>query len=490
MPDRYHIHTEPTPGRFHRIGKFGGVDFREDCSRCSNCVKPRCNYEVYDHEKSHNRDPFAAKRPLYECKACLSCVQGCTKGLLSLSVNPEFLEMGDEYWKPDMIFSTWNQADTGKIPVSGAGYRGPFHGPGFDSIWTDMSEIVRPTRDGIHGREYISTSVDIGPKPMRLSFSPDGKMITPPSRLLEIPVPIILDIPAWPLPLEGIVLARTAAARKLKTVAVLFAEDAAKLPEADLASVVPILSGSDIDRHENIIEKNGGMIELPDGSEVAAVAARLQEMKPQAIIAIRLTLRPDSADRVAELSRRGFRVFHLCADQHGCERTGVGTPGRHIKDAVRAIHDRLVGEGVRDEVTLITSGGIALPEHMAKAIICGTDLVAVDTALLVALGCRVCLNSHTLLIDGLMDGADRGSTLSLDRSCPVADAAKDVAYAAQRMVNLMGAWHSQLIEVLGAMGIREVRRLRGEVGRAIFMEEIEKEAFGDLDRVPLHQVCA
>jgi hypothetical protein len=30
------------------------------------------------------------------------------------------------------------------------------------------------------------------------------------------------------------------------------------------------------------------------------------------------------------------------------------------------------------------------------------------------------------------------------------------------------------------MGIREVRRLRGEMGRAIFMEEIEKEAFGDL----------
>jgi hypothetical protein len=56
------------------------------------------------------------------------------------------------------------------------------------------------------------------------------------------------------------------------------------------------------------------------------------------------------------------------------------------------------------------------------------------------------------------------------------------------MVNLMGAWHSQLIEVLGAMGIREVRRLRGEVGRAIFREDIEKEAFGDLARVSLTEV--
>ena len=160
MPDRYHVHTTITPGRFHRVGKFGGVDWREDCARCHECVKPLCNYEVHENEQVHNRDPLAAVQPLYECKACFSCVQGCTKVLLSLSVNPEYLNMGDEYWTPDIIHSTWIQADMGKIPVSGAGYRGPFHGPGFDSIWTDMSEIVRPTRDGIHGREYISTSVD------------------------------------------------------------------------------------------------------------------------------------------------------------------------------------------------------------------------------------------------------------------------------------------------------------------------------------------
>ena len=219
MPDRYHIQTVSTPGRFHRVGKFGGIDWREDCSRCTNCVKPRCCYDVYKHESAHNRDPIAAMQTLYECKACLSCVQGCTKGLLSLSVNPEFLDMGDDYWKPDIILSTWNQADSGKIPVSGAGYRGPFHGPGFDSIWTDMSEIVRPTRDGIHGREYISTSVDIGPKPMRLSFTAEGKMLTQPANLLELQIPAILDIPPWPMPQLRLARARARAAKDLKTVA-------------------------------------------------------------------------------------------------------------------------------------------------------------------------------------------------------------------------------------------------------------------------------
>ena len=130
-------------------------------------------------------------------------------------------------------------------------------------------------------------------------------------------------------------------------------------------------------------------------------------------------------------------------------------------------------EGLRDELTLIVSGGIALAEHMAKAIICGADLVAVDTPLLVALGCRVC---------------GGGSLCDSGRACPSHVDSVEADYAAQRMVNLMGAWHSQLIEVLGAMGIREVRRLRGEVGRAIFMEDIEKEAFGDLDRVSPSEV--
>jgi hypothetical protein len=33
---------------------------------------------------------------------------------------------------------------------------------------------------------------------------------------------------------------------------------------------------------------------------------------------------------------------------------------------------------------------------------------------------------------------------------------------------------------MGAMGVREVRRLRGEIGRAIFYEEIEKDAFANI----------
>ncbi len=485
MPDRYHIHTVPVPGRFQRVGKFGSVDWREDCSRCSNCVKPRCNFDVYKHESAHSRNPLDCVQTLNECKACFSCVQGCTKGLLSLSVNPEFLDMGDDYWTPDLILSTWNQADSGKIPVSGAGYRGPFHGPGFDSIWTDMSEIVRPTRDGIHGREYISTSVDIGPKPMRLYFDANGKMLTEPLNLVEAQTPVILDVPPWPLRQMELAIARAMAAKELKTMAAVWARDAESLSPELLPFVVPVFKSEEV-RCGAGLGSIRSIVQVLDGPAIPESVERIRAEKPHAILSVRINLGPETTDRILELSGHGLKVFHVCADLHGRERMQNGAPGRHLKDALREMHSRLVSEGVRDEITLIISGGIALAEHMAKAILCGADLVAADTALLAALGCRVCRQAHPL--DN--GGGEEAHRLSSQGACSYGIDAVDSHHAARRIVNLMGAWHSQLIEVLGAMGIREVRRLRGEMGRAIFMEEIETEAFGDLLRVPSGQEIA
>jgi hypothetical protein len=462
MPEKYHIKAAAIPGRFRRVGKFGSVDWREDCSRCTNCVKPRCVYDTYKKEASYNRDPSTSVVPLYECRGCLSCVQGCTKGLLGIALNPEYLSLGDEYWRPDILATTWNQADSGRVPVSGAGYRGRFNGPGFDGIWTDMSEIVRPTRDGIHGREYISTAVDIGSKPMRLSFSPDGKLVGETTALIDVPVPLILDVPPWEIAGKALAKARLAAAKALKTLAVVPAAEVADLPAEHLPHLVPLVGADGLGAAEPLL-RQVRMAEFVEGPQALDLVKKAKTLNPALICVLRMPMQAGVADRIVAANKAGVKVFQLCADLHGRE---IGAPNpRHLKDVLREIHTSLVKAGMRDEVTLIVSGGIALAEHMAKTIICGADLVAVDAALLVALGCRVCRGAS-------------GHTHA--ESCAAEATDLDPAYAVQRMVNLMSAWHSQLIEVLGAMGIREVRRLRGEVGRAIFMEDIEREAFGDL----------
>ena len=175
MPAKYVIHTTPAAPRLRPVGKLGIVDWREDCSSCHNCVKRACVYGLYRDEADTLRDEVGYLDYIYQCKGCLNCVQNCTKNILTRVVNPEYRRLGDELLHAGHHPLHLVQAETGRIPVSGSGYGGPFSGPGFDSMWTDMSEIVRPTRDGIHGREYISTSVDIGRKLPHLAFA-DGQL--------------------------------------------------------------------------------------------------------------------------------------------------------------------------------------------------------------------------------------------------------------------------------------------------------------------------
>ena len=105
-------------------------------------------------------------------------------------------------------------------------------------------------------------------------------------------------------------------------------------------------------------------------------------------MAIRVPASPDAAKRVVELARDGAEVLHLVFDAHG--REDAPSNPRHARDVLREVHGALVKDGTRDQVTLIASGGIAQAEHMAKAIICGADLVAIDIPLMIALECRLC----------------------------------------------------------------------------------------------------
>src|SRR5262249_42346628 len=125
---------------------------------------------------------------------------------------------GDSYFTSDQYDTVIYESRTGLIPVKGAGFRGIFGGEGWDGMWTDMSEIVRPTRDGIHGREYISTEVDIGGTPPCLDFSKSGQIENSP-RNLTLPIPLLFDLPPQNSMQKSIVDSLCGAAEQLQTLA-------------------------------------------------------------------------------------------------------------------------------------------------------------------------------------------------------------------------------------------------------------------------------
>ncbi|HEX2395319.1 MAG TPA: glutamate synthase-related protein [Bacteroidales bacterium] len=465
MPEKYHIKTAHVSPRLPRIGKYGVVDWREDCARCHNCVKKGCVYDKYREENIFIRDIDEVHALYYECMGCFSCIQNCTKNLLTISINSEYKMMGNDYWIPQIFNTLWLESETGKVPVSGAGYRGKFSGHGFDSMWTDMSEIVRPTRDGIHGREYISTSVDIGKKLSYLSF--DGDKLTsalPP--LISLPFPVILDMPSEKHALPKLTPFILETARQTGLIAVISSKnwEALKMDNKEeyLNNVAIFLDPAGPEVPDHILSRTR-LIEIPDGKDVLQRAQQLKKNFPNCVMAVRVLLDGNATKSVEELSQSGIDTFHLIADMNGNE-IGTEQP-RFIKDVVREIHGMLIKNEKRDEITLIAGGGIALAEHVAKAIICGADLVSINIPLMIAVECRLC------------EKCQPGDycPAKLDRDI-------DFNYGAGRMINLIGAWYWQMVELMGAMGMREARRLRGDVGRAMFKDELEEEIYGPIFR--------
>ncbi len=460
MPKKYHISTKATHLDMEYLFKFR-ITRGENCINCGKCTKV-CIYEAHKREEGDPRKMAAPNTAV--CRNCFRCIQECPRGALEKSLNQDFLNNNGSYWKSHMLIALWKQAEDGKVPVSGAGYRGPFTGAGFDGMWTDMSEIVRPTRDGIHGREYISTAVELGRKLNHLSFDDKGRLLSKTFDTVHLPLPLVFDLPADNL--KGNVLAALAkAAAEIETFLLLPADGLTPEMEPYAGNIVPLLTHQDIDRYSAFLKKARLAALVYDGELLNNISGIKDKMKGicGASVIVRIQAGNGVEETVSRLAHSGVEIIHIAADYRGMEADGHTTsPPRVLKDIIRSVHQRLVSERIRDEVTLIFSGGIAMAEHVPKAMICGADLAAVDLPLLIAMGFRLYEEPEKFLVfpSGLEE--------------------IPVPILARRVINLMGAWHSQLLEVMGAMGIREARRLRGETGRAIFFEEVDEDTFGKL----------
>lgn len=459
MPKKYHVPIKTALPRFNPIGKYTTVEFREDCAgSCRECVKNKCVYgifkENYLHISSMNEPEY-----LYACQSCFRCVQECTRGIFSRVINPEYRALGDDYWHADIIHRTWYQAHTGKIPVSGAGYRGPFVGKGFDSMWTDMSEIVRPTRDGIHGREYINTGIELSRRKTRLSFNKDMSIALEMPPIFEIPVPVLFQQPLFGILSENVLKAAIKASQVLGTMMFIWPEYYSDDLVNYADTLIPCLAKNN---YQDFLARVPGiqMIELSYEPGIENEFKKLRARWPELFVSVGIPLNDRAASIALTLAQADTDTLHFYADNYGNE-LDAEKP-RFLKEMIREIHLKLVEHSVRNKINMIFSGGIAMAEHMAKAIICGADGVTVDNSLLIALECRLCYQCK--------DG----------KPCPVKLGEIEPEWGSRRIINLMGAWRNQLIEVMGAMGICEARRLRGEVGRSLWFEDLERENFGPI----------
>jgi glutamate synthase domain-containing protein 2 len=131
-----------------------------------------------------------------------------------------------------------------------------------------------------------------------------------------------------------------------------------------------------------------------------------------------------------------------------------------IEYALPKVHRFLVEEGIRDEVTLMASGGLRSAWDVAKAIALGADGAILGTAELVAIGCiRIAQCEKGL-----------GCPFGITTTDPEHAKKIDADVGSRQIVNLYTSWTWQLAGILEALGMRSVAELRGRSDLLVYLE--------------------
>ena len=189
----------------------------------------------------------------------------------------------------------------------------------------------------------------------------------------------------------------------------------------------------------------------------------LKQVNPHALISVKVST-PTDVDMVAVGSYyAGAHIVHLDGAYGGTgaapeiAKKNIAMP---IEYALPKVHRFLQAEGIRDEVTLMASGGLRSAWDVAKAIALGADGAILGTAELVALGCTRIAQCEKGL------GCPFGITTTDPEHAKKIDA--DVGF--QQIANMYTAWSWQLAGILERLGMRSVAELRGRSDLLVYLE--------------------